>query len=71
MLNAFSRQLSLHVNMTLMHEKTYHAMELEWPGMHAEVLRCIQEDPPRAVALLREHFARAVSAWEQNGSARE
>jgi DNA-binding GntR family transcriptional regulator len=69
MLNAFSRQLSLHVNMTLMHEKTYHPMEREWPAMHAEVLRCIQEDPPRAVELLRDHFARAVSAWEQNGSA--
>jgi DNA-binding GntR family transcriptional regulator len=65
LLNAFSRQLSLHVNMTLMHEKTYHVMEWEWPGMHAEVLRCIQEDPPRAVSLLREHLARAAAAaWE-------
>ena len=70
MLSAFSRQLSLHVNMTLMHEKTFHNLEREWPEMHAEVLRCIQSDPPRAVQLLREQFGRAVTLWEANGSAR-
>ncbi|HEY9594799.1 MAG TPA: GntR family transcriptional regulator, partial [Spirochaetia bacterium] len=32
LLNTFSRQLSLHVNMTLMHQKTYHTMEREWPS---------------------------------------
>ena len=68
MLNAFSRQLSLHVNMTLMHEKTYHSLENEWSEMHAEVLDCIQNDPPRAVALLRDHFARATALWKANGS---
>jgi DNA-binding GntR family transcriptional regulator len=68
LLNAFSRQLSLHVNMTLMHEKTYHSLEKEWPEMHAEVLASIQRDPPRAVQLLREHFARATALWKANGS---
>jgi DNA-binding GntR family transcriptional regulator len=68
MLNAFSRQLSLHVNMTLMHEKTYHSLEKEWSEMHAEVLACIQSDPPRAVALLHDHFARATALWKANGS---
>ena len=68
MLNAFSRQLSLHVNMTLMHEKTYHSMESEWSEMHAEVLGCLQDDPPRAVQLLREHFARATALWKANGA---
>jgi DNA-binding GntR family transcriptional regulator len=68
MLNAFSRQLSLHVNMTLMHEKTYHSLEKEWSEMHAEVLACIQSDPPRAVQLLRDHFARATALWKENGS---
>jgi DNA-binding GntR family transcriptional regulator len=71
MLNVFSRQLSLHVNMTLMHEKTYPIIEREWPGMHAEVLRCIQNDPPRAVELLREQLARAATLWEMNGTARQ
>jgi DNA-binding GntR family transcriptional regulator len=68
LLDAFSRQLSLHVNMTLMHEKTYHSMEQEWPDMHAEVLRAIREDPSRAVLLLREHFARATALWKENGA---
>jgi DNA-binding GntR family transcriptional regulator len=68
MLNTFSRQLSLHVNMTLMHEKTYHSIEKEWPEMHAEVLACLQADPPRAVQLLHEHFARATALWKENGS---
>jgi DNA-binding GntR family transcriptional regulator len=68
MLNAFSRQLNLHVNMTLMHEKTYHSLEKEWSEMHAEVLACLQSDPPRAVQLLRDHFARATALWKENGS---
>jgi DNA-binding GntR family transcriptional regulator len=68
MLNTFSRQLSLHVNMTLMHEKTYHSLEKEWSEMHAEVLACLQSDPPRAVQLLRDHFARATALWKENGS---
>jgi DNA-binding GntR family transcriptional regulator len=68
MLDTFSRQLSLHVNMTLMHEKTYHSLEREWSEMHAEVLACLQSDPPRAVQLLRDHFARATALWKENGS---
>ena len=68
MLNTFSRQLSLHVNMTIMHEKTYHSLEKEWSEMHAEVLACLQADPLRAVQLLHEHFARAMLLWKENGS---
>jgi DNA-binding GntR family transcriptional regulator len=67
LLGTFSRRLALHVNMTLMHEKTYTTLEKEWPDMHAEVLRCIQSDPARAVGLLREHFARAAALWKANG----
>ena len=67
LLSTFSRQISLHVNMTLMHEKTYNTLEKEWPDMHAQVLQCIQTDPPRAVSLLREHFARATELWKANG----
>jgi DNA-binding GntR family transcriptional regulator len=63
LLNAFSRQLSLHVNMTLMHEKTYHALESDWAEMHATILDWLQEDPARAVVLLREQFARATELW--------
>jgi len=67
LLDAFSRQLSLHVNMTLMHEKTYHALEEEWAAMHAEIVTCLENDPPRAVELLRKQFARAVDLWKANG----
>jgi DNA-binding GntR family transcriptional regulator len=68
LLNAFSRQLSLHVNMTLMHEKTYRSLASEWPDMHAEVLSGIQNDPHRAAQLLHEHFARATALWKMNGA---
>ena len=69
LLNSFSRQLSLHVNMTLMHEKTYHALEDQWPEMHARIVDCLEQDPPRAVDLLRDQFARATDLWKQNGIA--
>jgi DNA-binding GntR family transcriptional regulator len=68
-LDSFSRQLSLHVNMTLMHEKTYHALEDEWAAMHAEIVDCLEMDPPRAVELLRKQFARATELWKANGVA--
>ena len=67
LLDSFSRQLSLHVNMTLMHEKTYHALEDEWAAMHAEIVDCLEMDPPRAVELLRKQFARATDLWKANG----
>ncbi len=69
LLNSFSRQLSLHVNMTLMHEKTYHALEDQWPEMHAKIVDSLERDPSGAVALLKEQFARATELWKQNGAA--
>ncbi len=71
LLNSFSRQLSLHVNMTLMHEKTYHALEDEWAAMHAQIVDCLESDPPRAVELLRSQFARATELWKANGRSAE
>jgi DNA-binding GntR family transcriptional regulator len=68
LLNSFSRQLALHVNMTLMHEKTYHALEDQWPEMHAKIVDGLERDPAGAVALLREQFARATELWKQNGA---
>ncbi len=68
MLNSFSRQLSLHVNMTLMHEKTYHALEDQWPEMHAKIVDSLERNPSGAVALLKEQFARATELWKQNGA---
>ena len=67
LLSSFSRQLSLHVNMTLMHEKTYHALEDQWPEMHARIVDTLDKDPPAAVALLKEQFGRATELWKANG----
>jgi DNA-binding GntR family transcriptional regulator len=69
LLDAFSRQLNLHVNMTLMHEKTYHALEDEWAAMHAEIVDSLENNPPHAVELLRQQFARATDLWKANGRA--
>ena len=65
-LNAYYRQLSLHVNMTLIHEKTFHRLEREWPEVHAEILRCIEEEPSRAAEMLQRHFANVTALLEGN-----
>ena len=67
LLDSISRQLSVHVNMTLMHEKTYHALESRWAEMHAEIVDCLESNPNRAVDLLREQFAEATDLWKANG----
>jgi DNA-binding GntR family transcriptional regulator len=65
LLNSFYRQLSLRVNMTLMHERTFRTMERDWAEMHANVLACLQSDPQRAVGLLQSHFASAKDIWRK------
>jgi DNA-binding GntR family transcriptional regulator len=67
-LNAYYRQLSLHVNMTLIHEKTYHRLEREWPDVHAEILRCIEAEPSRAAEVLQKHFDNVTALLEGNGA---
>jgi DNA-binding GntR family transcriptional regulator len=67
LLNSVYRQLSLRVNMTLMHEKTFRTMEKDWAEMHADVLACLSTDPQRAIELLRSHFASATEIWRKNG----
>jgi DNA-binding GntR family transcriptional regulator len=67
-LNSNFRQLSLRVNMTLIHEKTYRTLEREWPEVHAEILRCIEEEPSRAAEMLKRHFANVTALLEGNGA---
>ena len=67
LLNSLYRELNLRVNMTLMHERTFHTMERDWAEMHADVLSCLQKDPQRAVGLLRGHFASAKEIWKKEG----
>ncbi len=67
LLNVMYRQLSLRVNMTLMHEKTFRTMEKDWAEMHADVLASLSTNPGRAIELLRGHFASAIEIWRKNG----
>jgi DNA-binding GntR family transcriptional regulator len=66
LLNSLYRQLSLRVNMTLMHERTFHTMEEDWAEMHADVVSCLQKEPARAIGLLRSHFASATEIWRKD-----
>ena len=52
----FYRQLALHVNMTLIHQKTYDKLRKQYCESHAEILRCLEKDPPAALEVLRKHF---------------
>jgi DNA-binding GntR family transcriptional regulator len=52
----FYRQLALHVNMTLIHQKTYDKLRKQYCESHAEILRCLEKDPPTALEVLRKHF---------------
>jgi DNA-binding GntR family transcriptional regulator len=67
-LNAYHRQLSLHVNMTLIHEKTYHTLEQQWPEIHAEILHCIEAEPARAADVLHRHFTNVTDLLARNGN---
>ncbi|MGA2478584.1 MAG: GntR family transcriptional regulator [Spirochaetia bacterium] len=74
MLNTYYRQLSLHVNMTFIHEKTYHTLEQGWSEVHAEILRCIESEPARAMEALQRHFGSVrnlLGARESPGSGNE
>ena len=55
-LDHYYRQLILHVNMTLIHERTYTKLEKQYYENHAELLRCLEENPAKAVKVLERHF---------------
>ncbi len=67
-LNAFYRQLGLHVNMTLIHEKTFQKLKRGWAGVHAEILRCIESKPAGALEALQRHFDNVTKLLRANGS---
>ena len=60
-LNHFYRQLSLHANMTLIHEKTYHLLQGDWPDVHAHILDCLEKDPDTALEALQHHFSNVTN----------
>ena len=55
-MNGFHRQLSLHVNMTLIHERTYTKLEGQWAESHAEIVRALEQEPERVADILKRHF---------------
>jgi DNA-binding GntR family transcriptional regulator len=55
-MNDLHRQLDVHVNMTLIHERTYHKLERRWAESHAEIVRALETEPARVAEVLRRHF---------------
>lgn len=56
LLSAYFQQLNMHVNMSLIHEKTYHRLKGGWAEAHAEIVRCLEQKPTQARAALQQHF---------------
>jgi DNA-binding GntR family transcriptional regulator len=75
-LNHFYRQLSLHVNMSLIHKKTFTKLREKYTGSHAEIVRCLERDPKHAVDVLKKHFKNVTNlllkdgagAWSRNST---
>jgi DNA-binding GntR family transcriptional regulator len=55
-MNGVNRQLSLHVNMTLIHQRTYHKLEDRWADSHAEIVHALTDEPSRVAEVLQQHF---------------
>ena len=55
-LNYFYRQLNLHVNMTLIHEKTYHSLENQYYESHAEIVEALSKGSRNVKVVLKKHF---------------
>lgn len=54
--------------MTLIHEKTYQKLKRGWAGVHAEILRCIESEPGRALEALQRHFDNVTNLLRANGN---
>jgi DNA-binding GntR family transcriptional regulator len=57
-LNSMYRQLNLHLNMTMIHEKTYLQLRKVYYNSHAEILRCLRRQNEGEVLLdcVQKHF---------------
>ena len=64
LLNAYFRQLNMHVNMSLIHEKTYPRLKDGWAETHAEILRCLEHEPEQTLAALQRHFKNVTELLE-------
>jgi len=64
LLNAYFRQLNMHVNMSLIHEKTYPRLKDGWAETHAEILRCLEHEPEQTLGALQRHFRNVTELLE-------
>jgi hypothetical protein len=53
--------------MTLIHEKTFRTLESQYREGHAEILRCLEGDAPRALEVMRQHFRNVRELLVANG----
>ena len=53
--SVFDRMIIL-VNMSLIHERTYHSLETQWYDSHADILKCLESNPKEAAPALQKHF---------------
>jgi DNA-binding GntR family transcriptional regulator len=68
-MNGINRQLSLHVNMTLIHERTYHRLEQRWAESHAEIVRALEKEPSRVAEVLQRHFTNVLELLPEEDEA--
>lgn len=59
-MNDINRQINLHVNMTLIHERTYHKLEKRWADSHAEIVRALEHEPSSVSEVLQRHFTNVL-----------
>ena len=55
-LNNIYKQLNLHLNMSFIHEQTYHSLEDQYYESHLEIVESLTNHPNDAAMLLKRHF---------------
>lgn len=55
-INNLYRQLSLHLNMTFIHEKTYSQLQEVFFESHAAILNCLENNLAEAAECVKKHF---------------
>jgi DNA-binding GntR family transcriptional regulator len=55
-INNLYRQLSLHLNMTFIHEKTYSQLQEVFYESHATILNCLENNLEEAAECVKKHF---------------
>ena len=54
--NYYHRQLSLHLNMALIHGKSYHQLKDKYFTSHLKIVKALKKKSPEAISSMEEHF---------------